>query len=248
MNIENGLEILELKTESLGGPGVFCAALIWDETGAILIDTGVPGQLENIRAEMEKSGVPFNKLKKIIITHHDMDHIGSLSSVVNAAIGKIEVLAHAEEKPYIQGEKKPIKMTPEREAQMQEQLNSMPEEKRNAMKEMYASIPATVDRTLEDGEELPDFGGIVIIHTPGHTPGHICLYLKRYKTLITGDAMNIVDGKLQGPKPQYTYNMVEALRSLKKLTQYDVQRIICYHGGQFTDMPNQRIAELAKGE
>lgn len=248
MKIANGLEILELITNNMGGSGVLCSTLIWDDSSAILVDAGLPGQLKNIREEMEKAGVPFRKLSKIIITHHDMDHIGSLSSVVKAADKKIEVLAHAEEKPYIQGEKRPIKMTPEREAQMEEQLNSMSEEKRNAMKEMYANIPTSVDRTVEDGEEVPDCGGIVVIYTPGHTPGHICLYLERYKTLITGDAMNVVDGQLHGPKPQFTFNMEEALGSLKKLAQYDVQRVICYHGGLFSDNANQRIAELANGK
>ena len=42
--------------------------------------------------------------------------------------------------------------------------------------------------------------------------------------------------------------MEEALGSLKKLAQYDVQRVICYHGGLFSDNANQRIAELANGK
>jgi len=40
----------------------------------------------------------------------------------------------------------------------------------------YLEFTVNVDKTLEDGEELPFCGGITVIHTPGHTPGHICLY------------------------------------------------------------------------
>lgn len=47
-----------------------------------------------------------------------MDHIGSLSRVVKDSSGKVEVLAHEDERPYIQGEKMPIKMTPERIAEL----------------------------------------------------------------------------------------------------------------------------------
>jgi glyoxylase-like metal-dependent hydrolase (beta-lactamase superfamily II) len=131
----------------------------------------------------------------------------------------------------------PIKMTPERLAQ----LEAKPE-----MKAMYANTKAGVDTLVHDGQELPFCGGIEVIHTQGHTPGHICLYLKKYKTLVTGDAMNVVDGKLVGPNPVFTFNMEEALNSLKKLTKYDIETVICYHGGVFTDNPNQRIAELAE--
>ncbi|MFP3381467.1 MBL fold metallo-hydrolase, partial [Bacillus sp. SIMBA_069] len=55
-----------------------------------------------------------------------------------------------------------------------------------------------VDYTLIDGQELPFCGGIRVIHTPGHTPGHISLYLKQSKILIAGDSMYSVNGILGG--------------------------------------------------
>jgi Zn-dependent hydrolases, including glyoxylases len=119
----------------------------------------------------------------------------------------------------------------------------MSKEEQDKMKKMYSSLK--VDRTVEDGEELPYCGGIKVIHTPGHTHGHICLYLKKYKALVTGDGMNVAAGKLVGPNPIFTFDMAQAVQSLKKLTNYDIQTVICYHGGLFTDSPNERIAELA---
>lgn len=230
MKIAEGLDVLELGSKGR----MMCPTLIWDDENVVLLDAGLPGQLENIRREVDKTGVSFDKINKIAITHHDMDHVGSLASVVNSSQNTIEVLAHASEKPYIQGEKIGIKMTPER-------LNSMPEE----MKEMLKNIKTNVDRIIEDDEELPYCGGIKVIHTPGHTPGHTCFYLKKYKVLVTGDAMNVVDGELHGPNPEYTFDMKQAVESLKKLAKYDIQTVICYHGGVFTNNPNKRIAELA---
>jgi glyoxylase-like metal-dependent hydrolase (beta-lactamase superfamily II) len=92
---------------------------------------------------------------------------------------------------------------------------------------------------------LPYCGGITVIFTPGHTPGHICLYLNRSKILITGDAMVCVDGELQGPNPQATYDMETALKSLQKLTQHDIEMVVCYHGGVYRDGANKRLSELA---
>lgn len=237
--------MLEIHGSMFGTAGVFNPTLVWDEKDAILIDTGLPGKVDLIKAAVEKAGVPFERINKIIITHHDMDHIGGLSDIVGKALGKIEVLSHGDEKPYIQGELKPIKMTTERKAQINAMLSKLPEEKRKEYKLLFTNISAKVDTILEDEYELPLCGGIIAIHTKGHTLGHISLYLKKYKVLVAGDAMNVINGKLVGPNPQFTYNMDEAQKSLKKLLKYDIETVICYHGGNYSDNVNQRIAELA---
>lgn len=246
MKIAEGLEMLEIHGSMFGAPGVFYPTLIWEGSDIVLIDTGLPGQQELIREAVQKTGVSFDKLNRIIITHQDMDHIGGLATIVKDSALNIEVLSHEVERPYIQGELTPIKMTPERMAQQEVMLSKLPEEKRNEIKKLFSNLSAKVDKTVEDGEELPFCGGIQVIFTPGHTPGHICLYLKKYKTLVTGDAMNVVEGKLSGPNPQFTYNMKEAITSLKKLSNYDIQTVLCYHGGIYSDNANQRILELSK--
>jgi len=245
MKIANGLEILEIHGSMFGHPGIFNPTLIWDNSEVVLIDTGVPGEKELIREAVIKAGVAFDSISKIIITHQDMDHIGSLAAIVKGSPISVQVFSHGIEKPYIQGELTPIKMTPERIAQQQVMLNKLPEEKRNEIEKMFSNLSAKIDQTLEDGEMLPFCGGIQVIFTPGHTPGHICLYLKKYKTLVTGDALNVVEGKLCGPNPNFTYNMEEAVTSLKKLSKYDIETVICYHGGMYRGDVNQRIKELS---
>lgn len=243
MKIANGIEVLELVMNMMGQESVIHPTLIWDENGVILVDTGIPGQLEEIREAMESAGVSLTKLSRIILTHQDIDHIGSLPEILNATDHKIEVLAHGEDKPYIEGHKPPLKMNPERVTRMME---SLPEEQRIKIQSMFGvPITAKVDRTISDGEVLPYCEGITVIFTPGHTPGHISLYHHKSKTLIAGDALVAVDGELQGPRPQATPDMKTALESINKFTKYDIETVICYHGGVYKENPNKRLLDLA---
>lgn len=248
MQVANGLEMLEISAVILGKANVIHPALIWDEGMVILVDTGYPGQLPLFRAAMEQAGVPFDTLDTVIVTHQDIDHIGCLPVMLNAAPRKVEVLANELEKPFIQGEKRLLKITPEAITQAMASLPpEMPEQARNALKAALENPPkANIDKTVADGEVLPYCGGITVVNTPGHTPGHISLYHTQSKTLIAGDAMRVVDGQLLGPAPRATLDMDLAITSLKKLAQYDIETVICYHGGLYTGDASQRIAELAE--
>ena len=125
------------------------------------------------------------------------------------------MFTHEGEIPYIEGRIPPFKATladapdspypPEMKALFQRQ------------KLDYLDFTVGVDRIVEDGEELPFCGGITVIHTPGHTPGHICLYIGQSKTLIAGDALSVEGGKL-GPLPRFaSLDWPLAVRSLGKL-------------------------------
>lgn len=57
---------------------------------------------------------------------------------------------------------------------------------------------------------------------------------------------SVTDGQLSGPNPLATFDMNEANKSLKKLAQYDIETVICYHGGVFRENAQQRILQLAE--
>jgi len=247
MKIADGLAMLEIEANLMVGPDLVNPVLIWDNEEAVLVDAGFPGQVEQFREAFAQAGVPFERLSRIIISHSDTDHIGGLAGILNASPQKITVLAHEKEKPYIQAELLPIRLT-----QMEDQLKTLPEERRQQMAGLcanlranYKNMKANVDATVEDGEVLPYCGGITVIYTPGHTPGHICLYHQQSKTLITGDAL-YVQGEVLVHSPGFICLDKEQYdQSLKKLTLFDIETVICYHGGLYRDNPNTRIAELA---
>ncbi|GER68546.1 hydrolase [Weizmannia acidilactici] len=237
MIIADGVAMLEVEKNNFK----IHPTLIWDENQAVLVDTGMPGSLDAIREEMGKAGVPFEKLTTVILTHQDLDHIGSLPEILRASAKNITVYAHQMDKPYIEGERHLIKADPKKMDPAR--WEAMPEE----MKNIYLNPPkAKVDVLLEEGEVLLFGGGIEVIFTPGHTPGHCSLYVRKSKTLITGDAMVSEGGKLQGPRPQMTPDMETATDSLKKFLDYDIETVVCYHGGLCDRNVNEQIRKLAE--
>lgn len=242
MRIIDGVEMLEISANIMGKPSVINPTLLLDNETIILVDTGFQGQLSKIQEVVENIGISFNKINMVILTHHDIDHIGSLKNIKSQLSDNIKTLAHVEEIPYIQGDKCPIKL-----AKLEENLNLLSPE----MKEIYETLKAAfqsckikIDKTLTDEQELPFCGGITVIHTPGHTIGHICLYLKKSKVLIAGDMLSIEDGALVLSPEHINYDNSMNMKSLEKLANLDIQSVICYNGGLYTNDVNKCIKEL----
>lgn len=237
MKVASKVEMVELNIEGFK----VNPTLLWDDEKVILVDTGMPGQLKAIQSAMNEAGVPFEKLNTVILTHQDIDHIGSLPEILQALNGQVEVYAHELDKPYIEGTKHMMKADPKKISK--EVWETIP----GPMQALYMNPPkAKVDHTLADGEVLPFCGGIQVIFTPGHTPGHISLYLKESKTLIAGDSMVIGNGEIQGPVPRNTPDMETALRSVEKYLEYDIHSVICYHGGFSDKNVNEQIRKIVQ--
>ncbi|TBL73338.1 MBL fold metallo-hydrolase [Paenibacillus thalictri] len=241
-----GIQAIPLTRGFNGSQGIIHPVLIWDEHNAILVDTGEPIHLQAVQTAMEQAGIPLARLNQIIMTHQDIDHIGNLPNLLQATPHKIEVLAHEADRPYIEGVKPLMKLKAD---VLRDKMNALPESELQLRADIALLLDnppkAGVDRVVADGDTLPYCGGITVIHTPGHTPGHISLYLSQSKTLIAGDAIVIMDGKLRKPVEQFTPDMETAIKSLKKFVNYDVETLICYHGGVFNGNANEALAELA---
>ena len=236
MKLNDDVYMLALAMNMNGQSRQFHPTLILDAArGPTLVDNGLPGQAGEIDAALAEAGLRVQDLKRIIITHQDLDHVGSLHDLVHASGAR--VLAHATEVAYIDGTLQPIKWTPEL-------LEQMPQ--------MRAFIdswrPTPVDEHLQDGAHLDLAGGVRVVFTPGHTPGHIALYLERTKMLLAGDALLADDGRLMGPNPSplVTPDLALAQQSVQKLAELDVQTIVCYHGGVVSMDANEQLRRVAR--
>jgi glyoxylase-like metal-dependent hydrolase (beta-lactamase superfamily II) len=244
MVLGKNLEALETIMRFGANESVIHPVLMWDDKeGATLVDTGVPGSHVAIEGHLGRLGLGWKDIRRVIITHQDIDHIGGAAAVVKAS--NAEVLAHADDIPYIQGERPLLKMDPKR---IEAMIQALPTEQRDRVRDLFLHPPTVrVDRALADGETLHLRGGIVVIHTPGHTPGHISLFLPADRLLISGDALRVVDGVLAGPSPAATPDMAQATASVKKLLVHDIDRVLCYHGGLSGTPVAGRLRELAAG-
>ena len=101
------------------------------------------------------------------------------------------------------------------------------------------------DELYVDGQQTPE--GFTVIHTPGHTPGHISLLHRDKRVLIAGDALNNRGGKLQLPPPLFTPDMKNAERSVWKLAKKygeDFDVIVFGHGPPILQNGGRKVQSL----
>jgi glyoxylase-like metal-dependent hydrolase (beta-lactamase superfamily II) len=234
MKLSDDLYVLALPVQLGGLSGQLNLSLILDAAhGPTLVDTGLPGQLDALAAALAEADVQVQDIKHIILTHQDIDHVGLLHDLVRAT--GAQVLAHATEIPAIDGTVQPRFVTP----QMLEQHPTL-----RVVIERFQPTP--VDKVLQDGTRLDLAGGVRVIATPGHTRGHISLYLERTGTLISGDALTASEGQLMGPNEGATPDMTAAGQSVGKLAELDVRAIVCYHGGVVQEDAHEQLQRVAE--
>ena len=105
------------------------------------------------------------------------------------------------------------------------------------------------DRALKGGESLVDCGGINILHTPGHTPGSISLYLPKVRTLIAGDAI-LSAGEHLVVSPHYLCSDPEqAQQSVVRLINMnlDIERVLVGHGDDVYEDGKKNLGRILDG-
>lgn len=248
MLLQDGTAVLPVTAPVMGQLDTVHPVLIWDNRNAVLIDTGFPKQLDQLQNELARYKVSLTRLSHVLITHQDIDHIGGLPELLSAASEgrRPEVLAHPLEKPYIQGDRRLLRFTDEAIASVDRMPESVPESFKSGLKALMLNPPAApVSRTVSGGNRLELCGGILVVDTPGHTPGHISFYHEPTRTLIAGDALTVRGGELHGPDRATTLNAQQATLSLQQLTGLPIEAVVCYHGGVWRGNARRRLTELA---
>lgn len=236
------ISILEVSFSFGDKKDTIYPVILEDENELILIDCGYPNFLKEIESIAINNGINIKSLTKIIVTHHDFDHMGSLAEF-KRVYPNILIMASEEDAPYIKGSKKSLRLQ-----QAESIYDSLPENEKEQAYQFHKTLESIescdVDVTLKDKDYFDFCGGIEVIATPGHMPGHISVYHKESKSLITGDALVVENGELVIALPQYTLDIEEAKRSIKKLLNYDINRIICYHGGIYENHIKESLIRI----
>jgi glyoxylase-like metal-dependent hydrolase (beta-lactamase superfamily II) len=215
------------------GAGVWGANVyLLVDDGLTLVDTGFFGRADRILEQIEELGYSPSDIKRIIITHHHADHIGSLAALKK--VTQAEVIAHPADAPYIDGTlPQPGPSRPQWLGKLLARFSWL-----------WVTEPVVVDTLVSDGDELPILGGIKVLHTPGHTPGSICLYLEDKDLLIAGDLLANRFG-LRLPSRGFTVGMAQEVQSVKRIASLEFD-IICFgHGSPITRQAHQAVADFA---
>ena len=189
------------------------------DDGLVLIDAGYPEQADLLEQGIRSIGREPSDLTSIIITHAHPDHLGSAKHFSG---GTRPISLHPADRKIAEAGVIHHTMTPGPGL-----LNGVLF--RVLMSKKPAKFPAfTPDIALSDGDVIDVAGGLEVIHTPGHTAGHVCLLWKKDRGLLfTGDAA----ANLMGLNYMIGYDDVDTGRaSLAKLATLDFEAAVFGHG------------------
>src|SRR5438309_3979163 len=98
VRVNDDVYFLPLSMVRDGQTHTFNPSLVLDSAhGPTLVDTGLPGQVDAIAAALAEANVQPQDLKRIVVTHQDIDHVGLLHDLVR--VSGARVLAHEKEVP-----------------------------------------------------------------------------------------------------------------------------------------------------
>jgi glyoxylase-like metal-dependent hydrolase (beta-lactamase superfamily II) len=159
---------------SLGAVNVF----VIEGDGLTLVDSGYKGSTKKIFSALKKAGRKPEDITRLVLTHSHPDHAGSAAEIKQLL--KIPVFAHSADAELLQrgiAGRLPHIVSPGivHKAIFHFFIKNVGNEVERL----------DVDVKLEDGDTIGD--GIRAVHTPGHSAGHIALFLKNDNALIAGD-------------------------------------------------------------
>ena len=150
--------------------------LLADADGSLtLVDAGLRRAHRAVLAALATLGKAPGDVRRILLTHGHSDHAGGLRGAVDATGAR--VLSHDREAVYLREGRTP------------------PRDRGTATGRLLDRLPGggfaavDVDETFADGAVLPVAGGLQVVHTPGHSPGHCSFLHPGTGVLITGDAL-----------------------------------------------------------
>lgn len=216
------------------GEEVHCYLWAWSG-GLTLIDTGYARDADRILRALVENGHPVHTIRRILITHHAPDHSGGVSRLRQATRAK--VVCHAVEKARLEN---PVT------SQGGPLWRRVPMTLATLANPGWRMESVTPDELVVDGQMLPE--GFMVVHTPGHAPGHIALLNREKRLLIAGDALSNRGGKLRSPGGLHTVDPVNGEKSVWKLAKKygdDYETIVFGHGPPILTNGGKRVKSLA---
>ncbi len=223
-------------------PAVFLAPNVWripllgdfvngfilrDDDGQVtLVDMGVKQSGPKVMAALSWIGSGPRDVTRLMLTHAHPDHAGGAAHV-SEQTGK-DFGIHEADAPFVTAGKSPPRDRSLRLGRLMDRIGGT------------GFAPLTVGETFTDGQIVPFAGGIEVVHTPGHSPGHASYLHRDSGVLITGDAIFNVRG-LRWPIKAFCTNFAMTTRTAHRLGELEYTTAAFTHGPHLGDNPREHI-------
>lgn len=220
--------------------------------GLTLVDCGSgghPSGREALRLALTETGHAIEDVRRLVITHHHSDHLGTAAWVVERS--GCRVWMHPSVQHFTDASRHPARVRDCR--QRRARAEGVPD----ALLDAYASVreeqrsldgAVTADVDAIDGVRVPSGVGVwEVVETPGHAPSHIGLHLPEQRLLISADLV------FAGFAPYYDYGytpdpVAEFIASLERVAAMDLETAMPGHGRPMTrDELARALAEHRSG-
>ena len=182
--------------------------------------------MPRIAKAIEATGRSIGELARVVCTHGHPDHAGGARAL---SLAGVPILIHPADGARLATTWRHALRHPSRGG---------------IFAAMTPEPPETV--AIEDGEILPVLGGLEVVHTPGHTPGSVCLYGRRDRVLFVGDTLQRRFGSVSFASTLYSDDIASARRSVKRLASLDVDTVVFSHFPPLTEGASETLAVLAR--
>jgi glyoxylase-like metal-dependent hydrolase (beta-lactamase superfamily II) len=202
------------RIPTVGAASVNSYAVLDDDGSVTLVDCGLQKAPPKIVAGLAAIGKRPADVQRIVLTHAHLDHAGGAAEMSRQTGAPLAI--HQDDAEYLEAGHHP---RPDPST-----LGG-----RLVARTDQTFPPATAGERLTDGQVLAVGGGLRVVATPGHSPGHISLLHEPTGTLITGDAIFNVLGLRYSPKPLCN-DFRLSRRSAHVLGELEYDRVAFTHG------------------
>jgi len=203
-----------------------CYLIVRD--GITVVDTGLPGAGKKILSYVQDTlGMKPSDIRTIILTHDHTDHTGNVQTLKSAGAGAVAM--HPADAGFVSGERK----------------SPFPKGWRGILFRVAGLFlrtqPFRPEILLKDGDRI---AGLTCIHTPGHTPGSICLLDPAAGVIFAGDMLRFNGRTIEGPPVQFTPDMALAHQSIQKIAALRFDILLPGHGVPLRPGASDRVREF----
>ena len=203
--------------------------LLRDDDGQVtLLDMGLASHGPKVMAALTAIGSGASDVTRLMLTHAHPDHAGGTAHVSRETGLPVDV--HEADAEFVRSGHAPPHDASLRIGALWNRFGAGRRD----------FEPVEVGETFVDGQVLPVAGGLEVVHTPGHSPGHAAYLHRDSGVLITGDAIFNVRG-LRWPIKVLCTDFAMTTRTAHRLTTLDYTTAAFTHGPELRDNPRAAI-------